>query len=244
MELPWLEELNGQFPSVERALQEPNGLLCAGGTLAPATLLQAYRSGIFPWFEEDQPILWWAPDPRMIIHVDDFQPSRNLRKTLRRAGFTFRLDQQFAQVMRHCAAPRGEESGTWINPMMLSAYSALHSLGYAHSMETYLEDKLVGGLYGVAIGKQFFGESMFSRADNASKAALSVLICQLQRWGFEIIDCQVANPHLESLGAVEIPRGQFVEQVARACSAEFAAQQWHLDKDLQTGVQTATRSEK
>lgn len=235
MDLPWLEELNGRFPPLHRAFKEPNGLLCAGGTLSPPTLLQAYENGIFPWFEEDQPILWWSPDPRMILRVEAFQPARSLRKVLKRGTLDFRLDSQFAQVMRGCAAPRKYESGTWINPDMLEAYMRLHNMGYAHSMEAYREGELVGGLYGVAIGHQFFGESMFSRVDNASKAALTVLIAQLKRWGFRIIDCQVANPHLLSLGAEEISREAFVEQITLACAARRAPQAWRLDEDLRHG---------
>lgn len=235
MELPWLENLDGRFPPVHRALEEPNGLLCAGGTLSPPTLLEAYRHGIFPWFEDDQPVLWWSPDPRMILRVEDFTPSRSLRKTLKRETFEFKLDAQFKQVMRCCAAPRGHENGTWITPDMLAAYAQLHEMGYAHSMEAYRDGELVGGLYGVAIGRQFFGESMFSRADNASKAALTVLIAQLKRWAFEIIDCQVTNPHLVSLGAEEISRAAFVRQITQACAAPSNPGIWCLDDDLRSG---------
>jgi len=231
-QLPWLEDSGGVFPPASEAFKEPNGLLCAGGDLVPEILLSAYSQGIFPWFDDDQPILWWSPDPRMVIELDAFEPSRSLRKLLRRGGFTFSLDTSFAQVIEGCAAPRNDDAGTWITGEMQNAYTALHNLGFAHSVEVWQNGVLVGGLYGVAIGKQFFGESMFSKVSNASKAALSTLAKQLQRWDFVLIDCQVANPHLESLGAVEIARRDFLSRIAVACSQPHAQNRWTLDTDL------------
>ena len=198
----------------------------------PEILLSAYSQGIFPWFDDDQPILWWSPDPRMVIELDAFEPSRSLRKLLRRGGFTFSLDTSFAQVIQSCAAPRNDDAGTWITGEMQNAYTALHDLGFAHSVEVWQDGALVGGLYGVAIGKQFFGESMFSKVSNASKAALSTLAKQLRRWDFALVDCQIANPHLESLGAVEIARSDFLNRIAAACSRPHAQCRWTLDADL------------
>ena len=231
-QLPWLEDFGGVFPPASEAFKEPNGLLCAGGDLVPEILLSAYSQGIFPWFDDDQPILWWSPDPRMVIELDAFEPSRSLRKLLRRGGFTFSLDTSFAQVVQSCAAPRNDDAGTWITGEMQHAYTTLYDLGFAHSVEVWQDGALVGGLYGVAIGKQFFGESMFSKVSNASKAALSTLAKQLRRWDFALVDCQVANPHLESLGAVEIARSDFLDRIAVACSRPHAQCQWTLDADL------------
>ena len=198
----------------------------------PEIILSAYSQGIFPWFDDDKPILWWSPDPRMVIELDAFEPSRSLRKLLRRGGFTFSLDTSFAQVIQSCAAPRNDDAGTWITGEMQNAYTALHDLGFAHSVEVWQDGVLVGGLYGVAIGKQFFGESMFSKVSNASKAALSTLAKQLRRWDFALVDCQIANPHLESLGAVEIARSDFLNSIAAACSRPHAQCRWTLDADL------------
>ena len=231
-QLPWLEDSGGVFPPASEAFKEPNGLLCAGGDLVPEILLSAYSQGIFPWFDDDQPILWLSPDPRMVIELDAFEPSRSLRKLLRRGCFTFSLDTSFAQVIQSCAAPRNDDAGTWITGEMQNAYTALHDLGFAHSVEVWQDGVLVGGLYGVAIGKQFFGESMFSKVSNASKAALSTLAKQLRRWDFALVDCQIANPHLESLGAVEIARSDFLNRIAAACSRPHAQCRWTLDADL------------
>ena len=231
-QLPWLEDSGGVFPPASEAFKEPNGLLCAGGDLVPEILLSAYSQGIFPWFDDDQPILWWSPDPRMVIELDAFEPYRSLRKLLRRGGFTFSLDTSFAQVIQSCAAPRNDDAGTWITGEMQNAYTALHDLGFAHSVEVWQDGVLVGGLYGVAIGKQFFCESMFSKVSNALKAALSTLAKQLRRWDFALVDCQIANPHLESLGAVEIARSDFLNRIAAACSRPHAQCRWTLDADL------------
>jgi len=231
-QLPWLEDTGGIFPPASEAFDEPNGLLCAGGQLEPEVLLSAYSQGIFPWFDDDQPILWWSPNPRMIIEIDSFKASRSVRKLIRRGEFSFSLDTAFEQVIEDCAAPRRDDNGTWITHEMRHAYLRLHHLGFAHSVEVWQESELVGGLYGVAIGSQFFGESMFSKASNASKAALTILVEQLSRWGFALIDCQVANPHLESLGAIEIQRSDFLARIAVTCSTGRQQTHWNLDSDL------------
>ena len=231
-QLPWLEDTGGIFPPASEAFDEPNGLLCAGGQLEPEVLLSAYSQGIFPWFDDDQPILWWSPNPRMIIEIDSFKASRSVRKLIRRGEFSFSLDTAFEQVIEDCAAPRRDDNGTWITHEMRHAYLRLHHLGFAHSVEVWQESELVGGLYGVAIGSQFFGESMFSKASNASKAALTILVEQLSRWGFALIDCQVANPHLESLGAIEIQRSDFLARIAVTCSTGQQQTHWNLDSDL------------
>ena len=201
------------FPPVERALPEPNGLLAAGGDLSPARLLEAYRNGIFPWYSPGQPILWWSPDPRMVLFPAELRVSRSLAKTLRRGAYEVRADSAFEQVMRGCAAPRGGEAGTWITAEMIAAYTALHRLGHAHSVETWIEGELAGGLYGVAIGRAFFGESMFTRVPDASKIALVGLVRELQRRGFGLIDCQMNTAHLARFGARELPRSDFLQRV-------------------------------
>lgn len=207
----WINPADGtdSFPPVEHAVREPNGLLAAGGDLAPARLINAYRSGIFPWYNEGQPILWWSPDPRAVLFPSRLKVSRSLRKTLKKGGFKVTLDTAFRQVVQACAAPRTEGGGTWITDEMLEAYCRLHELGIAHSVEAWRGDELVGGLYGVAIGRVFFGESMFSRVTDASKVAFVHLVRQLERWGYAVIDCQVGSGHLQSLGAEDISRADF-----------------------------------
>ncbi|MGE0081690.1 MAG: leucyl/phenylalanyl-tRNA--protein transferase [Thiohalomonadaceae bacterium] len=197
------------FPPTRHALRDPNGLLAIGGDLSPGRLLTAYRQGIFPWFSEGQPILWWTPDPRSVLFPSELRVSRSLAKTVRRGRFRVTMDQAFPQVMAACAAPRGDGLGTWITPEMHHAYVTLHRLGYAHSVESWQDGELVGGLYGVAIGRVFFGESMFTRRTDASKVAFVHLVRQLIAWKFGLIDCQVSTAHLESLGARSIPRAQF-----------------------------------
>lgn len=197
------------FPPTRLALRDPNGLLAVGGDLSPGRLLTAYRQGIFPWFSDDQPILWWTPTPRAVLFPGELRVSRSLAKAMRRGTFDVTLDQAFTQVVSACAQPRADGLGTWITPEMLGAYDTLHRLGYAHSVESWMDGELVGGLYGVAIGRVFFGESMFTRRTDASKVAFVHLVRQLQRWGFGLIDCQVSTDHLESLGARPIPRVQF-----------------------------------
>jgi leucyl/phenylalanyl-tRNA--protein transferase len=207
--IPWIER-NEPFPPVEEALRRPSGLLCAGADLSPARLVDAYRHGIFPWFSTGEPILWWSPDPRMVLFPRELRISRSLGKTLRRGGYTVRLDSAFAEVIRACAEPRSSAGGTWITTQMQEAYGALHELGHAHSVETWVGGKLSGGLYGVAIGRAFYGESMFSHASDASKIALAHLVRLLERRGYVVIDCQMTTAHLASLGAREIRRGEFV----------------------------------
>lgn len=207
--IPWLDDLS--FPPVSEALEDPNGLLAAGGDLSPERLLLAYRQGIFPWFDDHQPILWWSPDPRAVIYPKDIHISRSLAKRLRRQEFQFSFDRCFAQVVAACAAPRHDNAGTWITDEMLEAYLQLHQQGYAHSLEVWQNTQLVGGLYGVSLGKLFFGESMFSRVSDASKAAFVALAKQCAAWNFGLIDCQIANPHLSSMGATTISRHEFVD---------------------------------
>ncbi|MDD2700039.1 MAG: leucyl/phenylalanyl-tRNA--protein transferase [Sideroxydans sp.] len=217
------------FPPVGQALNYPNGLLAAGGDLSPARLLDAYRHGIFPWFGAGDPILWWSPDPRMVLIPSEFKCSHSLRKTLRRGAYQLRTDSAFEQVMRACAAPRDGQDGTWIQEEMVQAYCELHRLGYAHSVETWMDDELVGGLYGVSIGKMFYGESMFSRRSDASKIALAHLCAQLQRWDFGMIDCQMNTAHLASLGAREIPRQTFIDEIARLTALPMQAASWQFE---------------
>jgi len=210
--IPWLQT-DSPFPPVSRALPQPNGLLAAGGDLSPQRLLEAYRHGIFPWFNPGDPILWWSPDPRMILIPSEFKLSHSLRKTLRKGAFEMRTDTAFEQVMRACAAPRDGENGTWVTEEMIAAYCELHRMGHAHSVEVWMGDELAGGLYGVAIGKMFYGESMFSRRTDASKIALAHLARQLERRGFGMIDCQMHTSHLASLGARTIPRAEFIARL-------------------------------
>ncbi len=193
------------FPDPDRALDEPNGLLAAGGDLSPERLLHAYRLGVFPWYSAGQPILWWSPDPRAVLFPERMRVSRSLRKTLRQGRFRVTRDTAFREVMDACAAPRPGSDGTWITPEMLAAYTRLHSLGWAHSVECWRDGRLAGGLYGVAMGRVFFGESMFSRESDASKVALAHLAGQ----GYRLIDCQVESEHLARLGAEPIPRRTF-----------------------------------
>ena len=206
--IPWLER-DTPFPTVSSALKDPNGLLAAGADLSSERLLEAYRHGIFPWFSEGDPILWWSPDPRMILFPAELKISRSFGKTLRNRSYEARFDSAFDEVVAGCAAPRKGEPGTWISGAMIEAYRRLHRLGYAHSVETWIDGDLAGGLYGVAIGRVFFGESMFSRSRDASKIALAALVAYLKSAGFGLIDCQMRTQHLETLGAREIPRRRF-----------------------------------
>ena len=208
------------FPPVDQAEIEPNGLLAVGGDLAPERLLNAYRSGIFPWFSGDQPILWWSPNPRTVLYPESLAISRSLRKTLRNKPFRITFDQDFLEVVDACSQPRGTENGTWITQQMIEAYARLHQLGHAHSVEVWLENALVGGLYGVAIGQVFFGESMFSRERDASKCGLVHLVRQLLEWEFRMIDCQVYSSHLISLGAEEISRSLFCKKLKKWCGLD------------------------
>jgi leucyl/phenylalanyl-tRNA--protein transferase len=213
--LPWLDEDSFGFPDAATALRVPNGLLAAGGDLRPERLLHAYQRGIFPWFDATQPPLWWTPDPRMVLFPAELHISRSLKKALSSSSLDLASDTDFAGVVAACAAPRSGASGTWITPGMQAAYQQLFELGYAHSVEVRRDSTLVGGLYGIAMGQVFFGESMFSRVTNASKIAFVHLVRALADAGYRLIDCQVANPHLASLGARNIPRKDFMQYLPR-----------------------------
>jgi leucyl/phenylalanyl-tRNA--protein transferase len=223
--IPWLRG-NAPFPPVEKALKSPNGLLCAGGDLSPKRIIDAYSHGIFPWFSEGDPILWWSPDPRMVLFPDELKVSRSLRKTVAKDLYETRIDTAFRNVIENCAAPRPNQSGTWIVPAMVDAYTELHELGFAHSVESWRDDELVGGLYGIAMGKVFFGESMFSRAPDASKVAMVRLVERLRADGCRIIDCQQATAHLASLGAREIPRKEFATRVQESIQYPLVGTRW------------------
>ncbi|AMN47212.1 leucyl/phenylalanyl-tRNA--protein transferase [Steroidobacter denitrificans] len=208
----WLSEHDSPdaFPAVDQALREPDGLLAAGGDLSPARLIAAYRRGIFPWYSRGQPILWWSPDPRAVLTPSQLKISRSLWKSIRNRGYVTRMDTAFREVIRNCSSTQLRPGGTWLSPQMRAAYLRLHKLGLAHSVETWRQDRLVGGLYGVAIGRVFFGESMFSIERDASKVALKQLCDELLARGFRMIDCQMATPHLLSMGAQLIPRAEFI----------------------------------
>ena len=225
--IPWLEP-EDRFPPVELAAADPNGLLAAGGDLSVARLVEAYGSGIFPWFNEDHPILWWSPDPRMVLLPAELKVSRSLAKTLRNSRFEVRADTAFRDVILSCRMPRRDQDGTWITTPMVEAYCELHRTGIAHSVETWLDEELVGGLYGVALGRAFFGESMFMRATDASKVALVTLVRQLERWDFGLVDCQMNTAHLASFGAREIPRADFTRRLRELIHCEPVPAPWHL----------------
>lgn len=209
--IPWLDpDAPPHFPPLSQALREPNGLLAAGGALTPDWLLHAYCRGIFPWFSEGEPILWWSLDPRMVVFPGEQRISRSLRRTLRAQHFELRIDTAFAAVMAGCAAPRADQAGTWISPQIRAAYCRLHEMGWAHSFECWRENRLVGGLYGVAIGRVFYGESMFHTETDASKFAFAHLVALLEQRKFAVIDCQMTTGHLQSLGGREISRSDFV----------------------------------
>ncbi|MFZ9709705.1 MAG: leucyl/phenylalanyl-tRNA--protein transferase [Steroidobacteraceae bacterium] len=215
--LPWLEPGADPdaFPPADEALDEPPGLLAAGGDLSVDRLLAAYRRGIFPWYSPGQPILWWCPDPREVLFPQQFHRSRSLTRRERRGDFEIRMDQAFAEVVGACAAPRARERGTWITPEMQAAYEQLHERGYAHSIEVWRDERLVGGVYGVRLGAVFFGESMFSREPDGSKLALSALATRSESLGLQLIDCQMPSPHLASLGSRTLPREEFLALLAR-----------------------------
>jgi len=229
--IPWLHE-DDPFPPLAQALKKPNGLLAAGADLEPGRLLDAYRLGIFPWYAEGEPVLWWSPDPRMVLLPGEFKLSRSLRKRIARHDYAVTADSDFDAVIRSCAAPRPGRDGTWITRDMIDAYGALHRAGHAHSMEAWVEGTLVGGLYGVAIGRMFYGESMFTDRPDASKVALAHLVRQLDRWGFGMIDCQMTTAHLARLGAREIPRAEFIRKLATLVNYPDTASKWRLDDDL------------
>jgi leucyl/phenylalanyl-tRNA--protein transferase len=229
--IPWLTE-NDRFPPVERALKDPNGLLAAGGDLSLPRLIEAYQNGIFPWYSDDQPLLWWSPDPRMVLFPDELRISRSLRKRLARRDYEVRIDTAFEVVIEACSAPRTGQQGTWITPEVAEAYAGLARAGLAHSVETWIDGELAGGLYGVALGRMFYGESMFTRAPDASKLALAHLVRQLGRWEFGMIDCQMKTAHLARFGAREIPRADFIRKLANLVNYPVTARNWRLDDDL------------
>jgi leucyl/phenylalanyl-tRNA--protein transferase len=220
------------FPPVERAT--PEGLLAVGGDLSVARLLAAYRAGIFPWYSAGQPILWWSPDPRTVLFPEQLRVSRSLRKTLRRGDFQVTFDRAFDEVLAGCAQPRANkpQGGTWITPAMHAAYRRLHDAGHAHSIEAWKDGRLAGGLYGVAFGRAFFGESMFTRETDASKVAFVHLVRQLLRWQYRLIDCQIYSGHLASLGAVEIPRAEFQAHLRQAIASHGHDNPWSFDDDF------------
>src|SRR5574340_1178993 len=236
-DLRWLapDSPPDSFPHPDAALRNPNGLLAAGGDLSVERLLCAYRRGIFPWYSDPQPILWWSPDPRCVIFPEKLHISRSLRRQLRQGEFGATLDTAFDAVVAACAAPRRDQtpSGTWITPAMQAAYSQLHGCGHAHSIEIRMDGKLVGGLYGVALGGVFFGESMFSRRSNASKIALACLVKQLQAWNFGLLDCQIPSEHLQRLGAVCLPRTEFLELLAHYSVSPNRQGRWQFEADLE-----------
>lgn len=213
--LTWLQRDELSFPPLETAMREPNGLLAAGGDLSPERLLAAYRHGCFPWYQEGQPLLWWSPDPRTVLYPEELHVSRSLAKKLRQGVFDVTFDRAFRDVIEGCAAPRDYADGTWITTPMQNAYIKLHQIGVAHSVEVWQDGQLVGGLYGLAMGRLFFGESMFSRTTDASKVGFVTLVERLRDWDFKLIDCQMPTQHLASFGARTIPRRIFVEALAK-----------------------------
>lgn len=230
--VPWLGPAD-PFPPVDRALTRPDGLLAAGADLSPARLVDAYSRGIFPWPDDDgAPMLWWSPDPRLVLVPSELRVSRSLRTRIRAGTFRVTFDRAPADVLDGCAAPRDAEGGTWITREIRQAYLALHAAGHMHSIETWRDGRLVGGLYGVSIGRMFFGESMFTRETDASKVAFVWLVRQLDRWGVDRVDCQVRTDHLVSLGAREIPRATFVEEVAARVRLPAPPLPWRFDADL------------
>jgi leucyl/phenylalanyl-tRNA---protein transferase len=230
MQLTVLDSINPEqdFPPVYKALREPDGLLAVGGCLSKNRLLNAYRHGIFPWYNPGEPILWWSPDPRLILFPDQLIVSHSLRKTLRKNIFIVTFDQAFNEVIAACADPRKDAAGTWITEEINEAYNQLHQSGFAHSVEAWLGDELVGGLYGVALGQVFFGESMFHTKTDASKVSFATLIQQLKSWGYQLIDCQVHTKHLTSFGAEEISRECFIKLLNQYCDTPAHPSAWQV----------------
>ena len=220
------------WPPVDLACDEPNGLLAAGGDLEPATLIDAYRRGVFPWFSEGDPILWWSPEPRAVLWPGQLKVSHSLGKRLRRGDYQITFDTAFDAVLAACAGPRPGAAGTWITPAMAAAYGALHRLGYAHSAEAWQDGVLAGGLYGVALGRVFFGESMFSHRADASKVAFASLVRHLLKWDYQLVDCQVGSAHLTGLGAVDMSRSEFLTLLAQHARPPDPRGPWHVDDDL------------
>lgn len=226
--IPWLEP-GDPFPPVGTALRDPDGLLAAGLELTPERVLDAYAHGIFPWFSDGQPVLWWSPDPRMVLVPEEIRVTPSMRKVLRNRPYEVRCDTAFEQVMRACAAPRDGQAGTWICEPMVQTYCALNAAGWAHSVETWVDGELVGGLYGMAIGRMFYGESMFSRVRDGSKIALVHLARYLESQGFALIDCQMNTAHLASMGGREIARSEFCRVLAQSV-ADARPRRWRPDE--------------
>lgn len=226
--ISWLSPTDppGDFPNVAGALAEPDGLLAAGGDLSSARLLAAYRSGIFPWYDDGQPILWWSPDPRCVLRPEELHISRRLQQQIRNSPAELRVNHAFGAVIRACAGERKSQQGTWITAAMIAAYEKLHTEGWAHSIEVWQENELIGGLYGICIGHVFFGESMFSAMPNTSKIAMLGLAKHMRRCGIELIDCQVESQHLATLGARLIPRNEFTQILEKACDPPTQHQNW------------------
>jgi leucyl/phenylalanyl-tRNA--protein transferase len=237
--IPFLDT-DDPFPPPEFALRQPNGLLAAGADLSPARLLDAYAQGIFPWFGREDPLLWWSPDPRMVLYVSELRVSRSLRRTIRAQRFRVTMDTAFPAVLDGCAGPRPGQDGTWITAEMHAAYCRLFEMGYAHSVEAWSGERLVGGLYGVGLGRMFFGESMFARESDASKVAFVHLVRQFGRWKMPMIDCQMPTAHLASLGAREIPRAVFLDQVDELIRQQPPPVPWRFDADLLEALGTMT----
>jgi leucyl/phenylalanyl-tRNA---protein transferase len=229
--IPWLRP-GDPFPAVERALEEPNGLLAAGADLSLPRLIEAYENGIFPWYSDGQPLLWWSPDPRMVLLPGELKIPRSLRKRLARRDYKVTADTAFEEVIRGCAEPRRGHDETWITEEMIAAYIRLHRAGHAHSVETWVEGRLAGGLYGVALGRMYYGESMFTRVPDASKIALVHLVRHLERSGFRMIDCQMATAHLARFGAREITRARFTRKLRELVNYPRTARTWRLDDDI------------
>ena len=227
-QITWISQDDppGAFPEISKALRSPNGLLAAGGDLSPERLLHAYEHAIFPWFDDRQPILWWSPNPRCVVLPADLHVSRRFRRDLRKSQLGVSFNRSFRNVITACGGPRQQHGGTWITPGMIDAYSKLHELGWAHSVDVWLEGKLVGGMYGVAIGRAFFGESMFSHVSNASKVALLALCRHLAKHDFAVLDCQVPSPHLMSLGAIPMRRAEFASMLQDCCTPRSRFAEW------------------
>jgi leucyl/phenylalanyl-tRNA--protein transferase len=227
--IPWLQQ-SDPFPPLDSALREPNGLLAGGGDLSTQRLLAAYRRGIFPWYNDGQSILWWSPDPRMVLFPNQLKVTRSLAKRLKKRDYEIRADTSFREVMQACCtAPRDGQDGTWIVPAIIDAYCRLHELGHAHSVETWMDGKLVGGLYGVAMGKMFYGESMFHKVTDASKIAFVHLVRWLEKQGYGMIDCQMHTSHLERFGAREIPRSEFAARLTELVNLPNTLTPWQFN---------------
>ncbi len=240
--LAWLEPDSTNFPPTHTALDDPNGLLAAGSTLSCDQLTSAYQKGIFPWFEDGQPVLWWSPSPRLVLFPEELHVSKSMKKLLNRSAFEVTTDQAFDQVIEHCASPRPGQEGTWITDEINEAYQEMHARGFAHSVEVWQKGELVGGLYGIAMGQIFFGESMFALAANASKYGFICLVQALQDLNFRLVDCQVHTDHLASLGAKEIPRREFENYLLNFIKEDSIASDWPEDLSRKNIINSSNNS--